>query len=79
MLGRQRRQHFAAGRGTIWYVPCWGGFEVGTGGTPPFRSARSAASLFALYSILFCSKLGSRKYSSSAPAKDTGAYSIMSM
>ena len=55
------------------YVLLSGGFDVGTGGAPPFLSARSAASLFALYSILFCSKFGSRKYSSSAPAKDTGA------
>lgn len=33
----------------------------------------SAASLFVLYSILFCSKLGSFKYSSSELASDTGA------
>lgn len=34
----------------------------------------STASLFALYSILFCSKFGSLRYSSRAPASDTGAY-----
>src|SRR5216683_6310610 len=33
----------------------------------------SAASLFALYSILFCSKFGSFKYSSKDPTRDTGA------
>ena len=32
-----------------------------------------AASLFALYSIRFCSKFGSLRYSSRAPTRDTGA------
>ena len=34
---------------------------------------RSAESLFILYSIRFCSKLGSSRYSCNAPARDTGA------
>ena len=39
----------------------------------PFLRALSAESLFALYSTLFCSKLGSFKYSSKDPTRDTGA------
>jgi hypothetical protein len=40
----------------------------------PFLRFLSAASLLALYSILFCSKFESFKYSSKDPTRDTGAY-----
>jgi hypothetical protein len=40
----------------------------------PFFKFLSAASLLALYSILFCSKFGSFKYSSKDPTRETGAY-----
>jgi len=40
-----------------------------------FREPPSVASLFALYSIRFCSKFGSSRYSCKAPANDTGAFS----
>lgn len=40
----------------------------------PFVIPLSAASLFVLYSIRFCSKFGSLRYSSKAPTRDTGAY-----
>jgi hypothetical protein len=39
----------------------------------PFFNFLSAASLAALYSILFCSKFGSFKYSSKDPTRETGA------
>jgi hypothetical protein len=45
---------------------------AGTG--VPFFKFLSAASLFALYSILFCSKFGSLRYSSKDLMSDTGAY-----
>ncbi len=38
-----------------------------------FFPLRSDAVFAFLYSILFCSKLGSSRYSSKAPANDTGA------
>ena len=41
---------------------------------PPFFPPLSATSLLALYSILFCSKWGSFKYSSKELTRDTGAY-----
>ena len=40
---------------------------------PPFLAALSVASLFALYSILFCSKCGSLRYSSKELTRDTDA------
>ena len=45
-------------------------------GICPFLGVLSAISLFVLYSIRFCSKLGSFKYSSNDPARDTGAWSL---
>ena len=41
---------------------------------PPFFVAFSATALLALYSILFCSKCGSFRYSSKESTRDTGAY-----
>lgn len=49
-------------------------FELEVPFLPPVVAFFSAASLFVLYSILFCSKLGSSRYSCRAPASDTGAY-----
>jgi len=46
-----------------------GSFLVTPRDFPPFL----AASLFALYSILFCSKCGSFRYSSKELTRDTGA------
>ena len=40
---------------------------------PPFLAFWSAAALFALYSIRFCSKCGSLKYSSREPTREMGA------
>ena len=40
---------------------------------PPFFVGFPAASLLALYSILFCSKCGSFKYSCRESTRDTGA------
>lgn len=48
-------------------------FAALVGAVVPFLVFLSAASLFVLYSILFCSKLGSLRYSSRAPTSDTGA------
>lgn len=58
--------------GSILTVPLGGSAE---GIEAPLRplSFLSAVSLFALYSILFCSKLGSFRYSSRELASDTGA------
>lgn len=44
----------------------------------PALAFLSARSLFVLYSILFCSKLGSFRYSSRAPASETGAWKTIS-
>ena len=41
--------------------------------SPPFLAGFCEASLFALYSIRFCSKWGSFRYSSKEPTRDTGA------
>ena len=44
------------------------------GAVVPFLTLRSAASLLALYSMRFCSKLGSLRYSSRLLTSETGAY-----
>ena len=50
-------------------------FSAGFGeGLIPSFALRSATSFWVLYSILFCSKLGSLRYSSSELARETGAY-----
>ena len=52
----------------ILYLPALDFFPL----TFDFESF-SAASLLVLYSMRFCSKFGSSKYSCSAPANETGA------
>lgn len=50
-------------------------FSAGFGeGLIPNLALRSAASFWVLYSILFCSKFASLRYSSNELASETGAY-----
>ena len=69
-----RYEHNQSTCSTMVILPAPSFFPVDELVTIGVAAFLSAAALLVLYSILFCSKLGSFRYSSRAPARDTGAW-----